>query len=73
MQTLRFMLQKQLKGLGLSTGGATFSRFLFAAPLAIALAAVALARSGQGLPALPGSGFWGFVVSGPPGRSSPPS
>jgi len=68
MQTLRFVLQKQLTGLGLSTGGATFARFLFAAPLAITLAAVALARSGQGLPALPGSGFWGFVVLGAAGQ-----
>ena len=42
MQTLRFMLQKQLKGVGLSTGGATFSRFLFAAPIAFVLANVTL-------------------------------
>ncbi|MFN4172683.1 MAG: EamA/RhaT family transporter, partial [Pseudorhodobacter sp.] len=34
VQTLRFSLQKRLKGLGLSTAGATFSRFLFAVPLA---------------------------------------
>lgn len=34
MQTVPFMPQKQLKGVGLSTGGATFSRFLFAAPTA---------------------------------------
>lgn len=33
-QNLRFMLQKHLKATGLSTGGATFARFLFAAPLA---------------------------------------
>ncbi|MHC0054416.1 hypothetical protein [Actibacterium sp. D379-3] len=26
VQTVRFMLQKQLKGAGLSTGGAAFSR-----------------------------------------------
>ena len=47
LQTLRFMLQKQLKGLGLSTGGATFSRFLFAAPIAVAMAA---GRARQRLP-----------------------
>ena len=41
VQTLRFMLQKRLKGIGLSTGGATFSRFLFGAPLA-ALASASL-------------------------------
>ena len=39
-QNLRFMLQKHLKATGLSTGGATFARFLFAAPLAAALLAV---------------------------------
>lgn len=33
VQTLRFLLQKQLKSLGMSTGGATFSRFLFGLPL----------------------------------------
>ena len=43
VQTMRFMLQKQVKAAGLSTGGATVSRFLFAVPLA-ALAAVALAQ-----------------------------
>jgi drug/metabolite transporter (DMT)-like permease len=33
-QNLRFMLQKHLKATGLSTGGATFARFVFAAPIA---------------------------------------
>jgi len=37
-QNLRFMLQKHLKTTRLSTGGATFSRFVFAAPLALLLA-----------------------------------
>lgn len=36
-QNLRFMLQKHLKDTRLSTGGATFSRFVFAAPLALLL------------------------------------
>ncbi|SPH17177.1 hypothetical protein DEA8626_00693 [Defluviimonas aquaemixtae] len=63
VQTVRFMLQKQLKGLGLSTGGATFSRFLYAAPITSVLAAIVLWRLGGGLPA-PGPGFWGFVVLG---------
>ena len=41
LQTLRFMLQKQLRGAGLSTGGATFARFLFApVPLAIQIRAL---------------------------------
>ena len=35
VQTLRLLLQKRLKGLGLSTGGATFARFFFNAPLVI--------------------------------------
>jgi drug/metabolite transporter (DMT)-like permease len=63
MQTVRFMLQKQLKGAGLSTGGATFSRFLFAAPLALVLAAGTLAAMGQHLPAL-SVRFWAFVTLG---------
>jgi drug/metabolite transporter (DMT)-like permease len=63
VQTLRFLLQKRLKGIGLSTGGATFSRFLFAAPLA-ALAALALIWvSGDGLPGLR-PGFWAFAIAG---------
>ena len=32
-QTFRFMFQKQLRIQTLSTAGATFARFLFAAPL----------------------------------------
>lgn len=63
MQTVRFMLQKQLRGLGLSTGGATFSRFVFAAPLAAAAAALTLAVTGAGLP-LPGARFWAFALVG---------
>lgn len=63
MQTVRFMLQKQLKGAGLSTGGATFSRFLFAAPMACLLATLTLAATGTPLPA-PGPGVWAYVVLG---------
>lgn len=63
MQTVRFMLQKQLKGAGLSTGGATFSRFLFGAPVACALALFALVLSGE-RPASPGTDFWFHVVLG---------
>lgn len=62
VQTARFMLQKRLAGGGLSTGGATFSRFLFGAPIAVATAAATLALSGA--VALPGARFWGFVVVG---------
>jgi drug/metabolite transporter (DMT)-like permease len=63
VQTLRFMLQKQLKGAGLSTGGATFSRFLFGAPLAALTAALTLGISGTPVPALPAE-FWGFALMG---------
>ena len=63
VQTIRFMLQKRLKGLGLSTGGATFSRFLFAVPLASAGVAVLLAWRGYSIPPL-GWAFWGFAIAG---------
>lgn len=63
LQTLRFMLQKQLRGTGLSTGGATFARFLFAAPVACGLAAAGFALTGAALP-VPGPGFWAHVALG---------
>jgi drug/metabolite transporter (DMT)-like permease len=63
MQTLRFVLQKQLSGAELSAAGATFARFLFAAPLACLAAAAALGIHGDALPRL-GPGFWGFVLMG---------
>lgn len=63
IQTLRFMLQKQLRAAGLSTGGAAFSRFVFGAPLAIAVAATALSVTAVPLPALT-PGFWGFALLG---------
>lgn len=47
-QNLRFMLQRHLKVTGLSTAGATFSRFLFSAPL-VAVIAMGYA-SARGLP-----------------------
>ena len=64
VQTLRFMLQKQLKGLGLSTGGATFSRFLFAAPLATAGLIALLVGFGQSMPAVNGWFFAYAVIGG---------
>jgi drug/metabolite transporter (DMT)-like permease len=63
VQTLRLVLQKRLKGLGLSTGGATLSRFLFAAPLAACAAALWLAATGTGVPRPPPA-FWGFAAMG---------
>ncbi len=63
VQTLRFMLQKRLKGLGLSTGGATFSRFVFAAPLAGAALVALMGARGDSLPALPPA-FWLWAMAG---------
>ena len=60
VQTLRFMLQKQLKQAGLSTAGATFARFVFAVPLAT-LAALAL--TGGVWPG-PGPAFWVWAAAG---------
>lgn len=48
-QNLRFMLQKHLKATKLTTGGATFARFLFAAPIAV-LMVVALTWFGWEIP-----------------------
>ncbi|MEZ5779194.1 MAG: DMT family transporter [Paracoccaceae bacterium] len=63
MQTVRFALQKQLKGAGLSTAGATFSRFLFAAPLTCLIAGGMLWSGKEAVP-VPGPAFWGFVALG---------
>lgn len=62
-QNLRFMLQKHLRSTSLSTAGATFSRFVFAAPLAIALVAVICIATGAALPAL-GPRFLAFAAIG---------
>lgn len=62
VQTLRFMLQRQLRGVGLSTGGATFSRFVFAAPLAGGLAVAVAAR--EGIAPDFSAAFWAFAIAG---------
>jgi drug/metabolite transporter (DMT)-like permease len=62
-QNLRFMLQKHLKATGLSTGGATFARFLFAAPLAAGLLAVLMWVNCWDAPAI-NARFVGFAVMG---------
>lgn len=62
-QTFRFMLQKQLKLTGLSTGGATFARFVFSAPLVAILVCVYSGISGQGAPPMPAR-FWMFALTG---------
>ena len=62
-QTFRFMLQKQLTGMALSTAGATFARFIYSSPL-VAVIAIAYATStGQGAPVLP-AGFWPYALAG---------
>lgn len=61
-QNLRFMVQKHLKATELSTGGATFARFLFAAPIAVCLV-IAMTVVGWDVPQ--GSiTTWGFVGVG---------
>lgn len=62
-QNLRFMLQKHLKATRLSTGGATFSRFLYSAPLVALLVVSYLGYSGQNLPQ-PSARFWTFALTG---------
>ena len=67
MQNLRFMLQKHLKATKLSTGGATFSRFLFSSPL-VALGIWAyMSAADEPFPALSGK-FWAYALSGGVGQ-----
>lgn len=63
MQNLRFALQRQLKVTALSTGGATWARFVFSVPLVGLVLLTYLAISGQELPGL-GPGFWPYVFIG---------
>ena len=63
VQTLRFMLQKKVRASGLSTGGATFSRFVFAAPLSV-LIAWAVGRALDPSLAPPPPGFWAYALGG---------
>ncbi len=62
VQTFRFMLQRQIKAAGLSTMGATFSRFVFAVPLAAATAAILAQILAEPVPPTPAA-FWiyGFL------------
>ena len=62
-QTARFVLQKKLRGGALSTGGSTFARFVYSAPLVAVIAGAYGGLSGQGLPALSAS-FWAYAVAG---------
>lgn len=62
MQNFRFMLQKHLKTTRLTTGGATFARFVFAAPVAL-LVVFLLTRFGWDLPK-PTIMTWVFIPLG---------
>ncbi|MCO4842085.1 MAG: EamA family transporter [Yoonia sp.] len=62
-QTVRFMLQKQLKSTQLSTAGATFARFVYSAPLVAICAVIYAVASGQGTPQIP-TAFWGYAALG---------
>lgn len=63
MQNIRFMLQKFLRGTSLSSVGATFSRFLFSAPLIAVIMWIYLTMGGLDWPALPGR-FFLFAIAG---------
>lgn len=62
-QTLRFILQKQLAAVTLSTGGATFARFFYSVPLILALLVGYLFVSEQSLPSMNGR-FWIYALNG---------
>lgn len=62
-QNMRFMLQKHLKSTQLSTGGATFARFIYAAPFVAIIAFSYGQLSGQPMPSIPNN-FWPFALIG---------
>jgi len=66
LQNLRSALQKHLKG-QLSTSGATFSRFLYAAPLVILYAALLSTAGGFPLPT-PNASFLAYMAIGGVGQ-----
>jgi drug/metabolite transporter (DMT)-like permease len=63
VQNLRFMLQRHLKATRLSTGGATFARFIYSAPLAAVIVALYLGLTGAALPSF-SARFWAFALAG---------
>lgn len=62
LQNLRMVFQKQLKS-SLTTGGATFSRFIFALPFALVYAAV-LQKTHTGAPPVPSALFVLYCAMG---------
>ena len=67
IQSVRFVLQKQLRATVLSTAGATFARFLFAWPLLIALALIYGALQGYAMPET-SVAFWVYGIAGAMGQ-----
>lgn len=67
MQNIRFMLQKILRGASLSTGGATYSRFLFSSPLVAIGIFTYMQVTNQVWPEL-SLKFWLFVMAGGAGQ-----
>ncbi len=62
-QTARFGLQKQLKATRLSTGGATFARFIYSSPLIVVGMLAYAALSNQTVPTIPPI-FWAYALAG---------
>ena len=62
-QTFRFMLQKHLSTGRLSAAGATFARFVYAAPLAALIALGYGQFSAQPIPVIPPT-FWAYALMG---------
>lgn len=62
-QTLRFLLQKKLSLGRVSAAGATYARFLYAAPLVVVASAIYLTLTGTPMPQI-GGGFWPWVLLG---------
>ena len=62
-QALRFMLQKRLTGMKLSTAGATFARFIYSSPLVAVIAVIYAQTSGLGAPQITRA-FWPYALAG---------
>jgi len=63
LQTMRFMVQKKLRMDALSSGGATYARFVYAGPLIVAVALGYLLWRGAGFPQL-SPRFWALATVG---------
>ena len=62
-QTLRFTLQKHLSMGALSTGGATFARFFYSAPIILTLCLLYIWATDTPVPSFSGL-FWAYALSG---------